>query len=248
MGAMNNESCRSGFGSFLRSSVATVALMIAGCVGLQTAARGQSFINMNFEGAGQQPIVSNAVWLNWNVGAPGWGHAGGGDSVFVYHNTPSSTVGQSYFLADCDSTQYAPLDGSYSLVLLSGHSAPYDSTSPWIHAWIAQSGAIPAGTSSFEMLATGNFSVSINSTAIQMINMGGNLYGGNVAQFAGQTATLLIMNQSSQLNSPVILDDLSFSAQPAPEPGSASLLALGSLATVIGYARRSRRSSSARRG
>ena len=226
---------------------AVVALMIAGCLGLQMAARGQSFINMNFEQAAQQTIVSNAIWLNWNVGAAGWAHAGGGDSVFVYHNTPSSSVGQSYFLADADSTQWAPLDGSYSLVLLSGHSSPADSTSPWVHAWIAQTGAIPAGTTSFEMLATGDFSVSINSTAIQMINMGGNLYGGNVAQFAGQTATLLIMNQSSQLQNPVILDDLSFSAQPAPEPGSASLLGLGGLACVIGYRRYGRRSSTAGR-
>jgi PEP-CTERM motif len=50
------------------------------------------------------------------------------------------------------------------------------------------------------------------------------------------------------LQDPVILDDLSFSAQPTPEPGSLSLLALGGLAGVIGYRRRRRGSSAGGRG
>ena len=238
MGAMNQTRfCRTGLGRLLCASVAGTALAALWAGGLDTA-RAQSFINMDFSQAGESTILSNAVWLDWNIGAPGWAHAGAGDSVFVYHYTPSTSVGQYYFLADQYSTSWQPLNGNYSLVLLSGHYSPTDSTSPWINAWIAQTAMIPAGTTSFTMLATGNFSVSIGSTTLQMVNLGSNLFGADVSQFAGQTQTLRIMNTSQSLQSPVILDDLAFSSQPIPEPGSLSLICLGAGALVIGYLRR----------
>lgn len=196
------------------------------------SASAQGFVNMDFETAGQNTVTSNAVWVTWNNAAPGWAHSGGGDSAFVYHNTPNANVGQYYFLADQNSMSWQPLAGNYSMVLVSGHYSPSDSTTPWINAWIAQQGQIPAGSSSFEMLATGNFGVTINSTAIPMMNVGGDHYVGDISQFAGQTVTLRIMNNSTQPQDPVILDNLAFEAQPVPEPSTVSLIAVGTVAAI----------------
>lgn len=212
---------------------------LAAACGVALSAGGQSFGDMDFESIGASQIAPDGIWLGWSLAAPGWQHAQGGDSVFVYHNTPpQNSFAQYYFLADSASTQWEPLAGRFSLALVSGHFNRSDPGSPWVNAFIEQEGIIPAGTRSFTMLATGDFSVSINSQPVTMTSLGGNLYAGNVSEFAGELASLRIMNDSSDTQEPVLVDNLSFSPQLVPEPSTMALLGLGAVGLLLRNRRR----------
>jgi PEP-CTERM motif len=215
-------------------------VMAAVCV---LCARSQGYVNLNFEDAGTNAIDPNAMFLAWNVGAPGWQHAGVA-SPFIGHNTVGTGGTASYFLVDSSCTSLSPMMGNYSFALINGHLSPTDPNSQFIMTWIAQSGTIPANAHSFEILATGApFSVTLNGTDIPMTSLGGNLYGGDVSDFAGQSVPLLIQNDSTQPGTILLLDDLQFGPTPVPEPASITLLAagLGASIKVAGKRRRKAR-------
>ncbi len=212
-------------------SLTSLAAAIWGVV-LATGA--QSFSDMDFESIGASQIAADGIWLGWSLAAPGWQHAQGGDSVFVYHNTPpQSSYAQYYFLADSASKLWQPLAGQFSLGLVSGHFNRTDPSSPWVSAFIEQEGMIPTGTKSLTMLATGDFSVSINSQPVTMVALGNDLYAGDVSDFEGQLASLRILNSSSETQDPVFVDNLSFSPQLVPEPSTLTLLGLGAVGLML---------------
>lgn len=202
-------------------------------------ALGQNFSDLDFEGIGASSIPSDGIWLGWSLAAPGWQHAEGGDSVFVYHhNPPQASIAQYYFLVDSSSTLWSPLAGNYSLALVSGHFNRYDPNSPWVNASISEQGVIPSDAKSFHMLAAGDFTLSIDSSVIPMTSMGGDLYSGDISAFDGQFATVQIENDSMQTQQPLIVDNLGFSPQPVPEPSSVGLISLGLGALALGLRRR----------
>ncbi len=222
-----------------RSYLQQYRLVLSAAVGvLALPAAAQSFTDMNFESIGGSQIASDGIWLGWSLAAPGWQHAQGGDSVFVYHHSPpQSSFAQYYFLADSDSTGWRPLAGDFSLALVSGHFNRQDANSPWVNAYIEQQAVIPSGTRSFTMLASGNFEVTINSQPIPMTALGDNLYAGDVSAFAGELASLRIINNATDTQDPVLVDNLSFTAQLVPEPSTAALVGLGAL-TLFFHRRR----------
>jgi hypothetical protein len=181
---------------------------------------------MDFEAAGNQTIPPSAVWLTWSLAAAGWQHAAGANTFFVYHDTPPADLTQSYSLVDSSSSDWTPLAGNFSLALSSGYYSPQGNSS-WVNAEISQQGLVPSNAHSFQLLAEGNFTVFLNSTEIPMSNLGGNLYSGDISEFAGQVVTLEIASASTQTQDPVIVDSLTFSTQTVPEPGTLALLGLG---------------------
>lgn len=221
--------CGAGLGRRVRTLLA-VAMASSSAL----AGSAQSFQNLNFESIGASSISSNGIWLSWSLAAPAWDHAAGGDSFFVYHNTPpTGEYGQYYFLADKYSTAWTPLQGDFSLVLVSGSYNRSDPTSPWVNAWIDQSGLVPADAESFRLRATGDFSVTFNSTPIEMTWLGGDAYGADISEFRGQTVSLRIWNDATTWNEGVVLDELNFSTQAVPEPSAVALLLVGAGAVML---------------
>jgi PEP-CTERM motif len=209
----------------LRVAIKRLAL-IAGIAGWVASAGAQSFVNLDFESA--NGIDPSGLFINWNLAAPGWEHGGGGDTVFVFHKDLNTNITSFYYLVDSNSPSLTPLAGNYSLALFNGHNSAVDPSSPFLMAWIAQLGDIPANARSFTMLATGPFSVTINGINVPMLNFGGNLWGGDVTGFAGDlSAALRIQDDSLTQHGMAVFDNLGFSANPVPEPGSFALLASG---------------------
>ena len=209
-------------------------LSLAG-LGVQ-AGFGQTFQNLDFEAAGSQTIPPSAVWLSWSLAATGWQHAGGANTFFVYHDSPQTNLTQTYSLVDSASTQWKPLAGNFSLAISSGYYSVAEANSTWVHAEISQQGLVPENAHSFQLLAEGHFTVYINSTEIPMSNLGGNVYGGDVSAYAGQVVTLEIANASTEFHDPVMVDNLTFSTQVVPEPGTFALLGAG-LALLLARSR-----------
>jgi hypothetical protein len=211
--------------------------LVAGCV---ICARGQGYVNLNFEDAGTNTIDPNAMFLAWSVGAPGWDHAGVA-SPFIGHNTVGTGGTATYFLVDSSCTSLSPIMGSYSFALINGHLSPTDPNSQFVMTWIAQSGTVPTNAVSFELRATGGpFSVTFNGSEIPMTSLGGNLYGGDVSAFAGQTVPMLIQNDSTQPGTLLELDDLQFGPSPVPEPASVTLIGAGIAFCLASLSRRRR--------
>ncbi len=206
-------------------------------LGLALSSQGQQFLNLDFENPQTGNIMPDGIWLSWSLAAPGWTHPKGGDSVFVYHNTPpASSIAQFYFLADKDSTQWTPLEGNFSLALVSGHYNRFDDTSPWVKAYIEQDGIIPESARSLQFLATGNFSLSLGSQPLPVMHASGDQYVADVSAFAGQYVSLRLENEATEIQSPVIVDKLQFSTQPIPEPGVAALMLCG--VAVVAFRKR----------
>ena len=134
--------------------------------------------------------------------------------------------------------QSQPIDGNYSLLL----SVDGFAGGPAIS--LEQTGMIPSGANSVEFvtLNPGLFSVSINGSPITVtpLSQSGYIvsYGGNISRFAGTTATLQFTALANSYG--LELDDISFSSQSVPEPGTLALASLGGLA-LVSAARKKRR-------
>lgn len=210
-------------GTLSRNFAAALALL-----GACGSAPAQSFVNLDFEGIRPGGVAPDGIWLSWNLAAPGWTRPRGGDSVFVYHNTPPrESIAQWYFLVDSTSREWSPLQGDYSLALVSGHYNRDDATSPWMQAYIEQQGYIPAGTRSLRLMADGEVTLSLNSTPIPLVRENDYYLAGDISEFAGEFATLRITSQATALQNPVLVDGIQFSLQPIPEASPSQLLLCG---------------------
>jgi len=208
-------------------------LLLAICC-VRLTASAQAFSNLNFEPTSVSGIPADGIWLNWGLAAPGWHHPSGGDSVFVYHKSPpQGSFAQYYFLVDSTSASWSPLEGQYSLALVSGHYNRNDPSSPWVNASIEQTGVIPKDALSLQLFAKGDFTLSINSKELSISSLDKDLYGVDVSAYAGQSVTLQISSTTAQVQTPVIVDGLKFSVQAVPEPSSASLVVMGLVAVVL---------------
>jgi hypothetical protein len=137
------------------------------------------------------------------------------------------------------------VDGNYSAYLQAG---PYPGgSSPFQSASIAQTGEVPLTAESLQFKAWemfgGNFTVSFDgaSLPLDLLSTGTafsgqpyDVYGVNIAPYAGQTGTLEFTENIGNGNS-LLLDDIGFSTTSVPEP---SPLVLTGIAGAMFAARR----------
>ena len=201
------------------------------------SAHGQTFTNLDFESA---VVVSNDPtfgFLDWGLAVPGWSHSLGSDTGAVYYG--STHVGQTQWFRLIDvitSPGNAPLQGQYSMQFSSGRSST-NPPGPWVSAFLAQTGAVPSNALSLRFLATGPLAVAIDGLTVPIISTGQNAFGVDLVPYAGSTVELRFINSSQQFFDPVMLDQVSFSTTPIPEPESWLLLSAG---LALGSAFRSR--------
>jgi hypothetical protein len=107
---------------------------------------------------------------------------------------------------------------------------------------IEQPGTIPVGSESLTFLSHGTFAVSFGGhpLTLEVLGYGPNnslLYGADISAYAGTYGEILFQTGNFSSVGLNVLDDITFSPQPIPEPGVISMLGLG---TLIFGLRRSR--------
>jgi hypothetical protein len=209
---------------------------------LGTSAQAADFINLNFELA-QAPVLQQPFefhLLDWATAAPGWGHSSGDATASVYYGTTHVGLPQWFLLTSAQSVPSLLLSGNYSLAFNSGNSSPFDPNSPFVHATLSQTGDVPAEALSLRLRATGPLAVFLGDVPIALQPLGGNLYAGDIAAFAGQALELRLVNLSNDHGHPVVVDDIEFSPLAAvPELPTLASLAAG-LAGLLALSRRRR--------
>jgi hypothetical protein len=199
----------------MNKPVASLFVLAAVCL----PAASQTFTNLDFESAVVQLNDPMFGFLDWNLAAPGWHHSGGMSTEWIYYGMEHIGLNQYFLLMDSNSPSYAPntqLAGAYSLALASGVSnMPPDTT--WVFAFISQSGNVPASARSIRLLARGGpFQLLLGGGEIELRGLGGNAFAGDISPFAGRLAELKIMNTSTNVHEPTVLDNIVFSPDPAP--------------------------------
>jgi len=198
--------------------------------------RSQTFQNLGFESA----VISGSAGsiVDWNVAMPGWtGRIGASDPPLLHYNDGCLSPCSSIAIVDQPGFTWGnPLVGRYSVILTAGFDLGnrYESS-------IAQTGLIPTDAQSVRFLGRFNGPappiVSVGGQAVPLysLNQTANftVYGADIAAFAGQTAELrftvasdyntILQRGGTQL----MLDAISFSATPVPEPSVVVLLLLG---------------------
>jgi hypothetical protein len=191
----------------------------------------QGFVNLNFEST---TLAYNATpsTVATTVGLPGWNASIGGisQSTILYNN---GTLGNSAVAIQGYANSLTPvIAGTFSASLTAGATG---------NASISQTGLIPANSLSllFESYTSGNglptLSVTIDGQNISvsplLTTANYTLYGGDISAFAGQPANLAFTAVSNypQGFGYYVLDEISFSTNPVPEPSTLGLIALGGL-------------------
>ncbi len=186
-----------------------------------------TFRNLDFEQAIVIPHDVTYGFLDWNLAAPGWTHSTGSDTSIIYYGSRHVGVSQAYLLMDNISPIWAPqtqLAGRYSLMISSGFFNSVDGSGGFINAFISQTGQIPDTARSVQLLADGPVRITVNGTPVPILSLGGNLYGGDVSAFAGSTAELKIINAWELDRRRTVLDNITFSPIPVPEPHTLVLM------------------------
>lgn len=208
-----------------------IALLLA-CSGLTGGAA--LFINLNFESGNFPDIPNGQFGTNEPVAKalPGW-------SAFIGVHPITEILHNNGTLGDPSVAIYGPtnfsgsvISGRLSLALFAGvnESTPPDD----VGASISQTAVIPSGSlsilfkttsasSTFGLFASGN---SLSLVPVFATNLY-TIYGADISPYA---------NQNTELKSTVpfvpfpgngmILDDISFSTNPIPEPSTVGLVAL----------------------
>jgi hypothetical protein len=197
---------------------------------LSASASAQGFFNLDFE---KGKVFSNDPafgFLAWDVAVPGWSHSDGSDTAIVYYGATHAGISQYYLLADSElQSSFCPaIDGRYSLVMRSGRASSIDLGSPFVNAFVAQTGLIPANALSIRLKAAGSVQLFVGGQRLNLQSLGGVDYGANILGIGGTLKEIRILNSGFGEST---IDTISFSAIPVPEPSVAVLL--GCAAVVL---------------
>jgi hypothetical protein len=210
-----------------------------------------NFQNLNFEAATDLPVVSqgNAVLVPVANALPEWTvFEGGAQQSQMFYNGVSlgaplvTLVGPN---SGPPNAPFPPLAGSYSATLDDGEGG--DGT-----AAIAQTGTVPMQTESLQFLANGDvsdifgyLSVSFNGQNLPIFTLttgpNSDLYGCDLSGLAGQTGELQFTeNPSTRSAGVTYLDNIIFSPDAIPEPGTWALMLCGAGLFTFGKWKRMR--------
>ncbi len=227
--------------------IRTIALSFAFALNAQ-----QNFENLNFEAATlSTPItgpITGAEYQPITLVLPDWtATLGTIQQTEVLEN--DLTSGSASLDIFTSTMQYpGVIDGSYSIVLQAGAN-PQGGTS-LVDASLWQDGTIPANAMSLQfkvwsVYPTANFTVSFAGNSLSPVGLSSGqtpsgetyeLYGANIATFAGQTGQLdftALANNGVNLGN-IELDDITFSPTAVtPEPGTLALVVMGGAAMLV---------------
>ena len=190
--------------------------------GLCASAQG-TFENLDFEQAKVDFIPGGLGWIYATNALPGWTvYFNGTPQQYASYNGVNAPAVAG--ILDSNNIGLLPFDGKFSAIL--GGSGVVNGT-----AAIGQSGLIPTSDKSLGFLAIGKFSVFFagHSLLLQPLGNGPNfseIYGADISAYAGEYGQLLFQAGGG---GGYILDDITFSTQPVPEPAVLSMLGLGAV-------------------
>ena len=209
-----------------------------------SAAHAQSaFQNLDFEQANPGPLTMSSGGIPYAINVPvsnalpNWSvYLGNSEQTTVNVNDPSLGAAAVTLLT----AAYGVIDGNYSVLLQPGGSVNY------IDASIAQNGTIPLGTETllfkaWQPMYAVPFSVSFaGNTLFPVVVSTGegpsgqdyDDYAANVAAFAGQNGQLEFTVSGNNYNS-LLLDDITFSPNSVPEPGTLALMLMAGGAYAV---------------
>ncbi len=201
----------------------------------------QAFQDLNFESGNFSNPTGVPPEVPITTALPGWSASIGGVPVTeVWANSISfGTAAIDVFGPGWTSIDPGIIDGNYT-VFLQAFNAGQGNVSLW------ENGTIPANVESLQFKAwsvypTANFSVSFEGYTLSPVVLSSgltasgqdyNLYGVNMASYAGQSGQLEFTALANQGINPgnIELDDITFStAVVSPEPSIVALTAIGGL-------------------
>ena len=215
-----------------------VAVLALPCMASWQAFPQGTFINMDFEHP-ILPLVPEFNKVPTSAAIPGWSAfntASGADRVYYNDRAIESA---SVSLYDVSSTMYQPLAGTYSVLLLPSRSGPQ-----WGGA-VGQTGQVPASANSVFFLTSlsGSLDVSFGGQSLYEVPIRTyatyRVVAADISPFAGQLGELKF--SASFPGGGGLLDNISFSTQVVPEPGTLALLSLGGIVFGIAVLRKSSR-------
>lgn len=197
-----------------------------------------TFQNLDFESAVIVPVPGLPGVVEFAPALPGW-------TGYLGTNRQTLALFNNLFVGSAGIALLGPgwsgggiIAGNYTAVLQAGSEdgSPAD-------AAIAQSGLVPPGTRSIQLVSSGErngFVVSLGGQQLSLVILGAqngyNIYAGDITQFAGETEDLRITALSAPLRpGNLYLDSITFSSLPIPEPRAINLLLCG--AAVLGWSR-----------
>jgi hypothetical protein len=214
---------------------------------------GQAFVNLDFESATVVPVTTPfARTIDAALAFPGWSIVTGGTTNgFVFNNDVTLTPYASAALFSRTNSTFgtAVIDGNYSFWMNSGLLYPTPTPAVASDTILAQSGLVPTGSRSLLMKVSNEspFSVGLGGTSLSLIPLSTTarytLYGADVSAFEGMSEELRITvpysgNWPFGVYNSLIIDSISFSPNPIPEPGTWALLGLGAAAWLLTKGRR----------
>jgi hypothetical protein len=194
-----------------------------------------TFVNLDFESANVPFVPAGQAGQDVTVaqGLPGWtAYLGGNVIAQIGHNDLS--LGGAYISIQGPQWNSAQiLQGNYTVFL---ESRIYGAGLGPQKAAIGQTGLIPAAAQSLrfvESAGEGPLQVTFNGQLVPLVALvfGANrtTYGGDISAFAGQTGELRFTSPESLPTGQgaALLDAITFSGLPVPEPGVSSLVISG---------------------
>lgn len=230
-------------------------MKIAACVaavlmGAATCASAQRFVNLDFDGARLPGPADGFYGMPWDQGAPGWGHPDGDSTSEVTYPFGNVGYSQTYVLMPAP---FGAVSGPYGFGMRSGNYTEGDPFSPFVQAYISQTGTLGPQVTSVDLLASSvRFSLSLDGVPIDMKPVGldptsptyeddllsySGEWTGDVSAFAGQVVDLRITDLQLPPNAPMfVVDEIRF--LPVPEASTAALFGLGLLGVLVAGRRR----------
>jgi hypothetical protein len=173
------------------------------------------FVNLNFEQATVPPGTPDGSLISASIAFPGWTPRAYGSALSnVYYDLMSADFATVALDDSAFHSAPPPPEGAYYATLF------YDSSSGG-HSSISQTGTIPAGTKSVQLLSDeflGSPRVWIGGWEVSLSRLASGpsffaRYGGDVSSFAGQTVELELRDRQGVTR----LDSVMFSTQQVPE-------------------------------
>lgn len=197
----------------------------------------QGFVNLNFENANLSNDAPPFGFLPWSEAVPGWNHGDGASTDTVYHGNVHVGISPWYLLVDGQSTiddwlGFTSLDGRFAIAMKNGNASSLDPQSPWVNSFLSQNGMIPIGTQSLTLFASGSLGIQWNGNSLDVVALGGNLYGADVSALAGTTGELKVVNLGTDQLDILTIDNIQFSSSVVPEPTTIAMIACGAFVFV----------------